>query len=312
MNQFHKLRHQFKRRHTQAVQSITDVHPVARKVLDQAKQTSNKTQALIGSSVAAGMLAGAMLLSPVKALAELPGVQELPVNPPTTGLNTSGQILPTTWEARPGLSLVTLLSRVLPSKPRVLTAAESQGTERVIRRLLNIPVATELDGNRLNTAYGFMGAEQHLPRFPSDTIDQHDAVQASGITSSTGAWGYFASSKSALTDEDIQKEKYYFAVQTFISPGWEERLYKLREWFKHRKMVAINPKTGAAVVGVVADAGPAVWTGKQFGGSPEVMEGLGLHRGMRKGEVLLLFVDDPNDEIPLGPVEISSKLKVQN
>jgi len=303
-----KIKERFKKRHQQAVQSITDAHPVTRKILDQARQTTDRTRSVIASSLATGMLAGAMLLSPVKTLAEPSAFAQLRRDEPAT----SGQILPTTWESRPGLSLITLLSRVLPSQPRVLAATESQEAERVIRQLLKLPVATELEGNRLNTSYGYMGAEQHLPRFPGDTVAQHDAVQASGITPSTGAWGYFASSKTALTEEDIQKERYYFAVQTFISPGWDERLYKLREWFKHRKMVAINPKTGAAVVGVVADAGPAVWTGKQFGGSPEVMEALGLHRGMRKGEVLLLFVDDPGNEVPLGPVGVTDKLRVEN
>ena len=52
----------------------------------------------------------------------------------------------------------------------------------------------------------------------------------------------------------------------------------------------------------VGDAGPAEWTGKQFGGSPEVMKELNLHQGPRKGLVLMLFVDDQNNEVPLGPI----------
>ena len=80
-----------------------------------------------------------------------------------------------------------------------------------------------------------------------------------------------------------------------------------------RKMIAINPHNGKAVVGVVADAGPAKFTGKHFGGSPEVMTHLNLIYGKKKGKVILYFVDDPNDEIPLGPVrshhEIASSIK---
>ena len=57
------------------------------------------------------------------------------------------------------------------------------------------------------------------------------------------------------------------------------------------------------MVADVADAGPANWTGKHFGGSPEVMGYLGLNVHMQKGAVLLFFVNDPNAEIPLGPVE---------
>ena len=40
---------------------------------------------------------------------------------------------------------------------------------------------------------------------------------------------------------------------------------------------------------------------KHLGGSPEVMQELGLAGGPRKGAVLYFFIDDPEDKIPLGP-----------
>ena len=64
--------------------------------------------------------------------------------------------------------------------------------------------------------------------------------------------------------------------------------------------MVVNTKNGNAVVADIADAGPAAFTGKHFGGSPEVMEylgGLGI-----KGVVLLFFIDDPENTIKLGPV----------
>ena len=79
---------------------------------------------------------------------------------------------------------------------------------------------------------------------------------------------------------------------------------KFRDFFKFRKMVVVNPQSGQAVVAVVGDAGPAEWTGKHLGGSPEVMHFLGLAKGPRKGPVLYFFVDDPQDEVPLGPISI--------
>jgi hypothetical protein len=56
------------------------------------------------------------------------------------------------------------------------------------------------------------------------------------------------------------------------------------------------------VVAAIADSGPAAFTGKQFGGSPEVMEYLGGVR-YKKGPVIVFFVDDPDNKVPLGPVE---------
>ena len=67
-------------------------------------------------------------------------------------------------------------------------------------------------------------------------------------------------------------------------------------------MIVVNPENGTACVGVVGDTGSAKWTGKQFGGSPELMKALDLHLGPRKGKVVLLFVDDPDNNVPLGPI----------
>ncbi len=73
-------------------------------------------------------------------------------------------------------------------------------------------------------------------------------------------------------------------------------------------MLVVNPKTGQAVVADIADSGPSEYTGKHLGGSPEVMDELGLATGPRKGAVLYFFIDDPKDQIPLGPVKIKSEV----
>ena len=64
----------------------------------------------------------------------------------------------------------------------------------------------------------------------------------------------------------------------------------------------MNTDNGNAVVAAIADSGPAAWTGKHFGGSPEVMHELG-GSSYKKGAVILFFVDDPENKVPLGPVE---------
>ncbi len=69
----------------------------------------------------------------------------------------------------------------------------------------------ELDGEHLNQAYGLIGAEQHLPRYPGDSASDHGAFLRSGITPGLGAWRYFADSKGKMTEDLVQKEKYYVA-----------------------------------------------------------------------------------------------------
>ena len=70
-------------------------------------------------------------------------------------------------------------------------------------------------------------------------------------------------------------------------------------------MLVVNPQNGKAMVVVIGDAGPAAWTGKHLGGSPEVMKYLERVDGRQKGPVLYFFLDDPDDKIPLGPLPVS-------
>lgn len=184
--------------------------------------------------------------------------------------------------------------------PPFLTREEEKVVEQLITKATKVPTKAALEGEHLNTTYGYIGAEQHLKRFPGDTIDKH-LTQVEGMAPGLGGWGYFTEN-GVLTADAIEREKYYVAVQVMYLPDWKQRLKYLVNWYKWRKVVVVNAENGNAVVAVVGDAGPAAWTGKHFGGSPEVMHELGGPR-YKKGRVILMFVDDPNNEIPLGPVK---------
>jgi hypothetical protein len=119
-----------------------------------------------------------------------------------------------------------------------------------------------------------------------------------------GAWRYFTDSSGTLTQRDIDREKYYIAVQTFLAPGFDSNPKDYTDFFKYRKMLVVNPQNGKSIVADIADAGPSPWTGKQLGGSPEIMNYLERFDGSQKGAVLYFFIDDPNDTIPLGPVNL--------
>lgn len=201
----------------------------------------------------------------------------------------------------------------LPEEVRKLTTAEEGEVTAILSNKLGMNVKGEMEGIRLNRSYGLIGGEQHLYRFPGDNLYKHAENTAdwamfgsSGIAPGLGAWGYFAPSEAAFTEEDKQRERYYLAVQTFLAPGFAENFGKYRDFFKFRKMLVVNPKTGQSVVAVVGDAGPSEWTGKHLGGSPEVMHDLGLATGPRKGAVLYFFIDDPENKIPLGPVKMNN------
>lgn len=178
--------------------------------------------------------------------------------------------------------------------------------EQQLSEILGFKVRTELDGKQLNHSVGIMGSEQHLLRFPGDELKDHDAYAEAGIAPNRGAFGWFTQN-GQLTQESILKEKYYFAVQLMYLPEWSQTYEELKPWYKFRKMIVINPAEQVAVVGVVADAGPSMWVKKQFGGSPEVIREGKIWSPNSKGKVMLLFVDDEEDKIPLGPISLDFK-----
>lgn len=192
------------------------------------------------------------------------------------------------------------LKSIAQMPPGNLTKEDELYMEQQLTDMLGFSVTAELDGNRLNHTIGIMGGEQHLRRFPTDILQSHDAYQESGIAPNRGAFGWFTEN-GELTPEAVQREKYYFAVQTLYLPNWNSDHPRLKTWYKFRKMVAINPAEEMAVVGVVGDAGPAEWVKKQYGGSPEVIREGKIWSQKSRGRVILLFVEDPDNKIPLGP-----------
>lgn len=203
-------------------------------------------------------------------------------------------------------SLISDLAAFLPEIVQPLDKDTETSLSDIFKKYLRIDAVATLEGNHLPTTYGFTGEEQHLTRFPGDSIGEHDELQNIGMAPGLGAWRYFVSSQDALTSESIAMEKYYIAAQTFNIPDWSANQPYLKDWYKYRKVLVVNPKNGQAAVAVIADAGPATWTGKQFGSSPELMHYLGLDVGMKKGEIIVFFVDEKENKIPIGPIDFNN------
>lgn len=278
---FEHLRKKWTAKHTEKAQNLVDKHL---------------------KNVALSSLGGLMLL-------QTPGLS-VPINHGTaeSAINITGT------KSKNALLAAELTDKI-PSEMRNLTPDEEKVVADLIKKDLGISVTAEIDNKRLNRTYGVMGGEQHLYRYPGDTVEAHSKSAddwamfgSSGIAPGLGAWGYFAPSKAEFTPEDEARERWYIAVQTFLSPGFSERVGEYRDFYKYRKMLVVNPKTGQAVVCDIGDAGPGQSTGKHLGGSPEVMHELGIASGRRRGDVLYFFIDDKESNIPLGPVKLSGNL----
>lgn len=253
-------------------------------------------------NLAVGSLGGLMLLS---------APSNNPHQPPSNLIASRDGILKGYDE---NVLLAQVLSEKMPKEVRALSLQEEKEITDILSANFGFKVKTEIQNIRLNRNYGLIGGEQHLYRYPGDNLYAHAQTSVdyakfagAGIAPGLGAWGYFSPAKEEFSEIDKERERYYLAIQTFLAPGFAENFVKYRDFFKFRKMLVVNPKTGQAVAAVIGDAGPAEWTGKHLGGSPEVMDALGLAQGPRKGPVLYFFIDDENNQVKLGPLKVRSQ-----
>ncbi len=185
-----------------------------------------------------------------------------------------------------------MLNSLIAHKDK-LNPEEEQLLKQALSKYLKMDLKVELDGNRMNEIMGYIGAEQHLLRWKGDNLAKH-SIQKAGMAPLQGAFKDF---------ENEEQEKWYIAAPIHELPNWNQDWATLKPWYRFRKVLVYNPKNHRAVAAVIGDAGPAKWTGKTFGGSPEVMNYLKMVDGSQKGKVIVLFVNDPDNKIPLGPVE---------
>lgn len=291
-NQYKKLHRKWSKKHSTLKQQLATKHKESYEWI--AKNIPAKEH------IAAGSLSGLLLLTPTSINAI-----------PTVAPSPQAQVVEDVKKVPVVTFLLAELSQTLPQEVRELTLEEEIKVGEILSKHLGMKATAELSGKRLNRSYGLIGAEQHLMRYPGDTMATHFATQIeaekygrSGMAPGRGAWGYFTPSYGEMTQVDVEREKYYIAVQTFLAPGFRENVREHYEFFKYRKMVVVNPHNGRAMVVVIGDAGPAAWTGKHLGGSPEVMKYLERVDGRARGPVLYFFLDDPDDTIPLGPINL--------
>ena len=284
------LRDRLKLRSIQSENLLTAGHSHAVALLKAAGIRPGDIRRHARRLLASGAVAGSLMFSPPQSLPIQAALMSASDSPLVSSLDMQRQ-------------LVDQLKDILPPDSDPLNPTQEEQIRELMHQIYGIHTVAQLEGNRLNRSFGLIGAEQHLPRFPGDSVGQHDAIQQAGITPGRGAWGYFANSQDQLTPDLIEKEKYYVAVQTLYLPDWSTRLAYLRDWYKYRKVAVVNPKNGKMMIAVIADSGPSAWTGKHFGGSPEVMDYLQMKDGKQRGPVVLFFVDDPDGKIPLGPLE---------
>ncbi|MBU0974347.1 hypothetical protein KKD03_01450 [Patescibacteria group bacterium] len=180
--------------------------------------------------------------------------------------------------------------------------------EQQLSDLLGFDIVAELDEHRLNHSTGIMSSEAHLKRSPNDKLTNHINLLEAGLDKSRSAFGWFVN-HGDITQEAEDFEKYYFSLQLYQLQDWNINYKDLKSWYKFRKMVVINPAERIAVVGVVGNIDRKNQFQQQFGASPEIIIKGRIWSPKSKGKVLLMFVDDPKNEVPLGPIYFDKLFK---
>lgn len=293
------LRNKLKLKSLEVKKSFAEKYPEADKFFKDRGLDLGKIREHSAKVITTGALTGTLLFAPPTLASNLPPLTQVFQN--LSELEKGPSDVPQQQ------TLLSSLKSILPQKVGPLDRSTEKTLEQVFSQYIGVNTKANLEGEHLNTTYGFIGAEQHLMRYPGDTMATHPklAEKDEGMAPGRGAWGYFTRSKSDMTKVDVEREKWYAVVQTLYLPDWNSRQPFLRDWYKYRKVLIVNTLNGNAVVADIADSGPAAFTGKQFGGSPEVMNYLGGSR-YKKGPVVIFFVDDPQNQVPLGPVEYNN------
>jgi hypothetical protein len=321
---FKTIRRSAVRQHKQVVRAFHGKHRHAKRLLKKHKVALHHVRRhTLHTATMAGVSAGliatpGVIISPSRVEAQVPQPTATPasfaVSTDTAPITSVPPLGPDLAEANKLAMFRERINQVSPTAHNAQPSAEQEAAiSQVIQETFGITARAELEGNRLNVVRGVMAGEQHLPLYPGDTIGNHfknritgkiadPTAGASGMVPGLPSWGYFAKDAASVTKQDVEREQWYIAAQTFLAPGWGERTQELYKWFKYRKAIVINQSTGQACVVVIGDAGPSPRLDRKTGGSPEVLIALGFAGGSRKAEVITLFVDDPTNAIPLGPL----------
>ena len=182
--------------------------------------------------------------------------------------------------------------------------------EQQLSDILGFDVLANFEGNRLLFSTGIMESHPHLKRSPTDSLNKHSNYHEAGISKIRSAFGWFSNS-SEISKIDNENEKYYISIPLYYHHNWNTHYYELKQWYRFRKVIVINPNNRIAVVASIGNIGPNTHTRRQFGGSPELIRAGKIWSSAGMGRVLIMFVDDPNNEVSLGPINFDKVFEIK-
>lgn len=151
---------------------------------------------------------------------------------------------------------------------------------------------SRMDGYDIPATSGRVGREQHLYVTGSaESSATHYSLTGTPAAAQNGMAGGYGSFGSSSSPASIDQERYYInmrwnyaewyedgaTLDSFGKPMTRTRNLNMtaKNWHRHKKVVVTNPSNGRQLVASVEESGPAFWTGRVSGLSPEAMYELG-------------------------------------
>lgn len=144
-----------------------------------------------------------------------------------------------------------------------------------------------LEGYGIPAITGRTGREQHLYL----DVDEANAGRTEGSAgihyfrsgtpsyAQNGQAGGYGAFGSASSPASVAQERYYINMRWGYCEWYDEGgtthtrncSSTAKNWHRHKKVVVMNPANGRQLIASVEEAGPAIWTGRVSGLSPEAM-----------------------------------------
>jgi hypothetical protein len=99
--------------------------------------------------------------------------------------------------------------------------------------------------------------------------------------------------------------RYQISLPLHTLSEWQNNPSTTSQWFAWRKILVVNPLEQIALVTVVGDIYRQPLTQFQAAASPAIVREGRVWSFQTQGIVLMLFIHDPTDSVPLGPVSLA-------
>lgn len=198
------------------------------------------------------------------------------------------------------------LTLLVNMPPGQLDSESELYLEQQLSDMLGLQLSSEIEGHRLLYNTGKVKALPHIKLHPTDTISSH-THQYAQLSDRRGSYGWFLE-QGKVSEESENLEKFYCALPLYFFSQWQSDYKATKKWYKHRKVLFINPLENMAVVCAVGTIAPNTQSRYQFGASPEAIISGKFWSPRAAGKVLVLFVEDADSTIQLGPRKLFKEL----